>query len=68
MSNTLNYIFEHSIPKKINISWEEFHDVQHTEPVTSVRNNPLKPSLQFENEEKVPWCEHGYYLKNRSNQ
>ena len=67
MSNTLNYIFEHSIPKNLAISWEEFHDVQHTEPITSVRINPLKPTAQYNNEEKVPWCEHGFYLKNRPN-
>ena len=67
MSNTLNYIFEHSIPKNLAFSWEEFHDVQHTEPITSVRINPLKPTAQFNNEEKVPWCERGFYLKNRPN-
>ena len=67
MSKTLNHIYEHSIPKKLNISWEEFHDIHHTEPITSVRMNPLKQTTQFESEEKVPWSEHGYYLKNRPN-
>lgn len=38
------------------------------EPPASIRLNPLKcPLLQPEESEPVPWCEGGYYLKNRPN-
>lgn len=33
----------------------------------SLRTNPLKPTHQFENLEKVPWCPQGYYLTERPN-
>ncbi len=35
------------------------------EPVCSVRMNPKKPSDRFQDEECVPWCESGRYLKER---
>lgn len=67
MSNTLSYIFENSIPKNLEIGWNEFNEIQSTEPITSVRINPLKPTTQFNSEEKVPWCENGFYLNERPN-
>lgn len=34
-------------------------------PPTSIRLNPKKRSEQFDNEEPVPWCRLGHYLKER---
>jgi len=34
-------------------------------PNTSVRLNPRKKIFAFENEEKISWCENGFYLKER---
>ena len=34
-------------------------------PNTSIRLNPRKKISAFENEEKIAWCENGFYLKTR---
>ena len=36
-----------------------------TDPVVSVRKNPFKENNLFEQEDQVPWSQHGKYLKER---
>ena len=44
-----------------------FETIEKSESVTSVRLNPFKPAGLFTEEELVPWCTDGRYLKDRPN-
>ena len=41
--------------------------IDKAESVTSIRLNPFKPSDLFNDQEVVPWCQNGRYLKDRPN-
>ncbi len=44
---------------------QSFFDSLHTSPPTSIRLNPDKVASTKIPFEKIPWCEHGYYLPKR---
>jgi len=45
--------------------YDAFISALNSEPVVSIRYNPLKPSLAFNEETVVPWCNYGRYLSTR---
>ncbi|MBC8343328.1 MAG: hypothetical protein H8E61_05065 [Bacteroidetes bacterium] len=50
---------------KLGDEFESFMQSLEQDAVVSLRYNPLKPSKQFVNKEKIPWCEEGYFLSSR---
>src|SRR5690606_13197999 len=57
-----------SLKQTLSSDWQAFVDIHENETKTSsIRLNPLKPTerIALEVDGKVPWCEHGLYLKKR---
>lgn len=57
--------FIQNMEKLLGSESSAFFDSIHQNPLTSVRLNPLKTEHNLSLSEKVPWCEHGYYLEER---
>ena len=51
--------------KQLGSEAEEFFDALTEVPPTSIRLNHKKGESLFQNTERVPWCEEGYYLDSR---
>ncbi|MBK7762025.1 MAG: RNA methyltransferase [Bacteroidetes bacterium] len=56
-----------SFSETLEIDEQAFIESHQQAPVISVRLNPSKPSMAFENAEGVPWCSEGRYLTDRPN-
>lgn len=65
MSHQLPHFIQETIPSELQINWDELAASHVSNPVTSIRVNPLKNYLPEPNLDKVAWCEHGYYLPHR---
>lgn len=57
--------FVNRLQAQLGEQFNAFIQALDTVPPVSVRINPFKPSSQFEQEEKVAWCNNAYYLKER---
>lgn len=57
--------FVNRLQAQLGQQFNDFIQALDTVPPVSVRVNPFKPTSQFEQEEKVPWCNSAYYLKER---
>ncbi len=65
-SQKLPQKFTERIAAQLGNSASEFLEaITHTEPITSIRLNPTKPTLQFDEAPPVPWAKHGRYLESR---
>lgn len=66
MSSKLPPPFIRSLQQNFAFETEPFIEAHiKGEQITSIRLNPYKPVESFENEESVPWCAYGKYLKER---
>ncbi len=45
--------------------WELLENAHQLPPPTSIRINPKKKNIKFENAENIPWTQYGKYLKER---
>ncbi len=57
--------FEEKIRDLLGADAESFFLALENNPITSIRKNPFKKSIAFDDEEKVAWCEDGRYLAQR---
>lgn len=57
--------FRTMMQEQLGKEYEAFAEALNTDPVCSIRLNRRKPSGRFADEERVPWCEWGRYLKER---
>ncbi|MCL2073366.1 MAG: RNA methyltransferase [Marinilabiliaceae bacterium] len=58
----MNNIFIKRIEKQFGNDSTQFLEALKLPPTISVRKNPSKPTDLWNNAEKVPWCDDGYYL------
>lgn len=65
MAKKLPASLMNTIPSEYFPEKEQFEELQFTEPVTSIRINPTKNSVSFEENTPVPWCQWGVYLNSR---
>ncbi|HEY0898142.1 MAG TPA: RNA methyltransferase [Sphingobacteriaceae bacterium] len=66
MSNIFPPALVRSLKKEFNFEEKSFFEThEHQEQITSVRINPRKSASIYTNEEHVPWCPTGRYLKER---
>lgn len=63
MSNLFPVSFEERTRAQFGSEWDSFQNAHQTPSPVSIRVNPSKNSKSIE--DKIPWTEYGYYLKER---
>jgi len=53
------------LKEQLGTEFQAFQQAMDESAPVSIRNNPLKPIDQFQNNDRVPWATHGRYLATR---